>query len=129
MITAVKSVHQTIVSKTYMKTPIPIYWKYNARIKNLVPSERIVRGPTHLFPKSAVTVVLSEIRKQIPVIGIYIIDDPRPSRYTGTGAYSSTLRVFIRHEYPTVVSGSVDPAYLAELNEIIRQVKEVLNVL
>lgn len=114
-----------------MKTPIPIYWKYNARIKNLVPSERIVadRTPTHLFPKSAVTIVLSEIRKQIPVIGIYIIDDPRPSRYTGTGAYSSTLRVFIRHEYPTVVSGSVDPAYLAELNEIIRQAKGVLKVL
>lgn len=108
---------------------LPIYWKYNRRIKNLVPSGQLVSGLTPTFPKNAATVVLSDLKRVKPRITIYLKDSLRvvQQSWGGSYVYSNTMRIQIADGHATTASGSVDPEYLAQLNDVIQRVESVIN--
>ena len=102
---------------------IPIYWRYNGRIKNLVPPKRIVRGATYTFPKDAATVVMTDLTSPSPSYAIHL-KSTGVSTYSGN-AYQQVMRVRFSRGV-IFASGYVGAPSFEQLPDIIQRVQSVV---
>lgn len=118
------------------KPMMPIHWKSNSRIKNLVPAANLVapRTITADFPASAATIVMRDVRTAKPPFTIHICSAAIPYKmWNGsTGVSKRTLRV---HYAPHPVgldhlelNGYATTGYSEQIDQIIAHVKSIIHV-
>jgi len=122
---------------------MPIHWKSNSRIKNLVPAANLIapRTITADFPASAATIVMRDVRTAKPPFTIHICSAAIPYKmWNGsTGLSKRTLRV---HYAPRPVglgllvngvyldhlelNGYATTGYSEQIDQIVNYVKSII---
>ena len=119
---------------------MPIHWKSNSRIKNLVPAANLVapRTITADFPASAATIVMRDVRTAKPPFTIHICSAAIPYKmWNGsTGVSKRTLRVHYRRigsggsdgSDHLELNGYATTGYSEQIDQIIAHVKSIIHV-
>jgi hypothetical protein len=124
------------------KNPMmPIYWKRNSRIKNLVPADRLIDGrtPVNNFPAEAATVIMTGLSSPKPSFTIHIRG--KATRYSNSQVVSrnpipnyeccSVMRIHCGHSgratpNPIILNGEIASESFAEMNEVVNEVKKLI---
>ena len=108
---------------------MPIHWKSNSRIKNLVPAANLVAPTTSTadFPPSAATIVMRDVRTAKPSFTIHIRSASIPY---GLVVYKYTLRVHCRTGSDgrdmLELNGYATTGYSEQIDQIIAHVKSLV---
>ena len=111
---------------------MPIHWKSNSRIKNLVPAANLVAPKTSTadFPASAATIVMRDVRTAKPPFTIHICSASIPYKmWNGVGNHA-TLRVHYRTgsdgREMLELNGYATIGYSEQIDQIIAHVKSLV---
>ena len=113
---------------------MPIHWKSNSRIKNLVPAANLVAPKTSTadFPASSATIVMRDVRTAKPPFTIHICSASIPYKmWNGSmGFYKRTLRVHYRTGSDgrdmLELNGHATTGYSEQIDQIIAHVKSLV---
>ena len=115
---------------------MPIHWKSNSRIKNLVPAANLVAPKTSTadFPLSAASIVMRDVRTAKPPFTIHICSASIPYKmWNGsTGLSKQTLRVHFRigsgGSDLLELNGYATTGYSEQIDQIVNYVKSIIYV-
>ena len=109
---------------------MPIHWKSNSRIKNLVPAANLVAPKTSTadFPPSAATIVMRDVRTAKPPFTIHICSASIPYKtWNGSMGFSKrTLRVHYLGRDFLELNGYATTGYIEQIDQIIAHVKSLV---
>ena len=113
---------------------MPIHWKSNSRIKNLVPAANLVAPKTSAadFPASSATIVMRDVRTAKPPFTIHICSASIPHKmWNGSMGFSKrTLRVHYRTGSDgrdmLELNGYATTGYSEQIDQIIAHVKSLI---